>query len=194
MRCGAPSDDMLMRAVAAGDRSAFTEITRRHRNWVRSIMTAYVRDRDQAEDLTQEVFCRVFRSVERYDAHGSFTAWLKRIAINLARDFIKSRGRVTFISVEEIEDLPNEEPCFDPVAALEADHLREELRSAMQALPDEQRLALVMHYFGGMSAQDIAWAMKCPLGTVRSRIFNGLRRVRQTLTAQWDDQQGGPEQ
>jgi RNA polymerase sigma-70 factor (ECF subfamily) len=74
--------------------------------------------------------------------------------------------------------------------ALASSALRDDLRAAIQALPDEQRLAMVMHYFGDMSLQDIAWAMKCPVGTIKSRLFYALRRVRQTLTARWDEEEG----
>ena len=74
--------------------------------------------------------------------------------------------------------------------ALASSALRDDLRAAIQALPDEQRLAMVMHYFGDMTLQDIAWAMKCPVGTIKSRLFYALRRVRQTLTARWDEEEG----
>jgi RNA polymerase sigma-70 factor (ECF subfamily) len=77
------------------------------------------------------------------------------------------------------------------MAALTSGVMREELRAAIQRLPDEQRLPLVMHYFGDMSLPDIAWAMKCPVGTIKSRLFYGLRRVRQALAEEWQADEGG---
>ena len=70
--------------------------------------------------------------------------------------------------------------------------LRDDLRNAIERLPDEQRLALIMYYFGDMSLQDIGWALQCPVGTVKSRLFYALRRVRQTLTTMWDEE-GDPD-
>lgn len=90
-----------------------------------------------------------------------------------------------------MDETSYEDNHFDPAAALASEVLHKDLRAAIHALPDEQRLALVMHYFGDMSLQDIAWAMKCPVGTVKSRLFNGLRRVRKTLTEKWEKEEGG---
>ena len=70
---------------------------------------------------------------------------------------------------------------------------REELLLLLKTLADEQRLTMVMHYFGDMSLQDIAWALKCPVGTVKSRLFYALRRVRATLTARWQQEEGDPQ-
>jgi RNA polymerase sigma-70 factor, ECF subfamily len=179
------SDDDLMRAACAGEETAFSALVQRHRSWVRWLMLAFVNDADQAEDLTQEAFCRVYQHAAAYRPQGNFPAWLKRIAVNLARDSVRRQQRATFISLHGLEESLEAAEPFDPAEALASDALRQELRDAIAALPDEQRLALAMHYFGDMSLQDIAWALKCPVGTVKSRLFYALRRVRATLTARW---------
>ncbi len=92
--------------------------------------------------------------------------------------------------LQELETEPEQQPIFDPAAALMSEALREDVRTAIQALPEEQRLALVMRYFGDMSVPDIAWAMQCPEGTVKSRLFHALRNVRETLTAHWQKEAG----
>lgn len=186
------SDDDLMRAARMGEEAAFAELVQRHRGWVRWLMLAFVGNADQAEDLTQEAFCRVYERVHDFRPEGSFPAWMKRIAINLARDYLRRQRRATMISLSGCEEALVDEQGLDPMGALESGVLREELRDAIQRLPDEQRLALVMHYFGDMSLQDIAWAQKCPVGTVKSRLFYALRRVRATLTAQWENEEGDP--
>jgi RNA polymerase sigma-70 factor, ECF subfamily len=186
------SDDDLMQAAHGGEEAAFSELVRRHRSWVRWLMLAFVRDEDQAEDLTQEAFCRVYQHAGEYRPQGNFPAWMKRIAINLARDYLRRQRRATLISLSGIEDSVEDIQPFDPAEALASDVLRQELRDAIQSLPDEQRLALVMHYFGDMSLQDIAWVLKCPVGTVKSRLFYALRRVRATLTARWENEEGDP--
>jgi RNA polymerase sigma-70 factor (ECF subfamily) len=185
------SDDDLMQAVADGDDAAFSELMQRHRSWVRSLLRAVVRDDEQAEDLTQEAFCRVHQHASDYVAQGNFVAYLKRIAVNLAKDFLHKQKQATIVSLSELEETQVEDNPFDPMAALASEVLHKDVRAAIQSLPDEQRLALVMHYFGDMSLQDIAWAMKCPLGTVKSRLFNALRRVRRTLTEKWENEEGG---
>jgi RNA polymerase sigma-70 factor, ECF subfamily len=182
------SDDDLMQAAADGNAAAFSELMQRHRSWVRSLMVTFVRDAEQADDLTQEAFCRVFQHRDGYDAQGQFVAWLKRIAVNLAKDYLRRQKQASFVPLEEWEELPATDRRCDPLAALASGVLRDDLRAAIEALPDDQRLPVVMHYFGDMSIQDIAWAMKCPVGTVKSRLFYALRRVRGTLTALWDEE------
>jgi RNA polymerase sigma-70 factor, ECF subfamily len=182
------SDDDLMQAAADGNAAAFSELMQRHRSWVRSLMITFVRDAEQADDLTQEAFCRVFQHRDGYDAQGQFVAWLKRIAVNLAKDYLRRQKQASFVPLDEWEELPATDRRCDPLAALASGVLREDLRAAIEALPDDQRLPVVMHYFGDMSIQDIAWAMKCPVGTVKSRLFYALRRVRGTLTALWDEE------
>jgi RNA polymerase sigma-70 factor (ECF subfamily) len=182
------SDDDLMLAAADGDAAAFSELMQRHRSWVRSLMITFVRDAEQADDLTQEAFCRVYQHRDGYDAQGQFVAWLKRIAVNLAKDCLRRQKQATFVPLDEWEELPATDRRCDPMAALASGVLREDLRAAIEALPDDQRLPVVMHYFGDMTVQDIAWAMKCPVGTVKSRLFYALRRVRGTLTALWDEE------
>jgi RNA polymerase sigma-70 factor, ECF subfamily len=182
------SDDNLMQAAAEGDEAAFGELMRRHQGWVRAVMMTFVHNPEQAEDLTQEAFCRVFQHREDYDAQGHFTAWLKRIAANLAKDHLRRQKQASFVPLEEWEELPATDRRCDPMASLASGVLRDDLRAAIEALPDDQRLAVVMHYFGDMGLQDIAWAMKVPVGTVKSRLFYALRRVRGTLTALWGEE------
>jgi RNA polymerase sigma-70 factor, ECF subfamily len=182
------SDDNLMQAAAEGDEGAFGELMRRHQGWVRALMMTFVRDAEQADDLTQEAFCRIYQHRDGYDAQGHFTAWLKRIAANLAKDYLRKQKQATLVPLDEWEELPATDRRCDPLAALASGVLRDDLRAAIEGLPDEQRLPVVMHYFGDMSLQDIAWAMKVPVGTVKSRLFYALRRVRGTLTALWDEE------
>jgi RNA polymerase sigma-70 factor, ECF subfamily len=157
---------------------------------VRSLMFAFVRHEAQAEDLTQEAFCRAFQHADTYAARGHFVAWLKRIAVNLAKDSLRRQAHAPCVPFHECEETAIADHRFDPMMALASGALRDDLRAAIQALPDEQRLPVVMHYFGDMSLQDIAWAMKCPVGTVKSRLFYALRRVRQTLTTEWEEEGG----
>jgi RNA polymerase sigma-70 factor (ECF subfamily) len=189
MRKRIATDDELMQDTSEGDETAFAELVRRHRDWVSALAFAFMRDSDQAEDVTQEAFCRVHQRAGDYTPQGSFVAWLKRITVNLAKDFLRKQRQAALVPLRE-EEVSIVVP-FDPTAALLAEGLREDVRAAIQSLPDPLRLALVMRYFGDMSVPDIAWAMQCPEGTVKSRLFYGLERVRQTLTAHWEQEHGG---
>lgn len=188
MRKRIASDDELMSAAAGGDDSAFTELVERHRSWVRSLAYAFVHDEEQAEDLTQEIFCRVYCRKVDYVPDGKFIPWLKRIAVNLAKDSLRRKKCRPSVPWEEVDETQVDPRAFDPMEALASDALNVDLRAAIQSLPDEQRLPLAMHYFGNMSMQDIAWAMGCPVGTVKSRLYNGLRRVRKILTERWENE------
>ena len=181
MHSGEHREDDLMRAVVDGDEAAFDTLVRRHRNWVCRLLYAFTHHQDQAEDLTQEVFCRVHRHARQYTAQGQFLAWLKRIAVNVGKDFLVQRERETFLPLSECRDIPEESGDNDPLALLMAQEVREEMRQAVLSLPDDQRLTIVMRYFGAMSVQEIAWAMKCPEGTIKSRLFYGLRRIRELV-------------
>jgi RNA polymerase sigma-70 factor (ECF subfamily) len=180
------SDDDLMQAAAEGDEAAFGELMQRHQSWVRSLIRAVVHSQEQAEDLTQEAFCRVYQHLGRYSAQGQFNAWLKRIAVNLAKDHLRRKTQATLVPLFEIEDMRVEDSRFDPVAALELGVMRDEVREAIRRLPQTQRLPLMLHYFRDMSLQEIALMMDCPVGTVKSRLHYALRRVRQSLTAKWE--------
>jgi RNA polymerase sigma factor (sigma-70 family) len=187
------SDDALMQAVARNEGDAFRTLMQRHQSWVFSLLVAIVRNQQHAEDLAQEVFLRARQHAGNYTSQGEFASWLKRIAINAATDSLRKERKFIVVGLEDIEKSLADERCASPVAALLASTLREEVRTAIQSLPNDQRLVVVMRYFGDMSLQDIAWALKCPLGTVKSRLFYALRRIRQNFTPD-QEHEGGPTQ
>lgn len=186
MRTRSADDDELMTAISEGDETAFAELMQRHRRWVRGLVCAFVRDSQQAEDVTQEVFARVHLSAGNYTRQGSFIAWLKRVAVNRAKDHLRRNRQAELTAEREREFVQETDVAFDPSEALLSNALKDDLRAAIQTLPDEQRMTLIMRFFGDMSVQDIAWALRCPEGTIKSRIFHGLRRVREELTRQWE--------
>lgn len=181
------ADDELMQAVVAGDQAAFAELMARHRQWVVGLLRAFVQDGAQAEDLAQEAFCRAHRAAATYKAQGQFPAWLKRIAVNVARDALR-RGQTAPVLPLEMAEAAPAPGHFDPMAVLMSDALREDVRRVIQQLPEEQRLSVVMRFFGDMSIQDIAWAMQCPEGTVKTRLFHSLRRIRRSLLQLWEQE------
>jgi len=187
-RCA--SDDDLVRAARDGEDAAFAELMMRHRDWVRRLMRAVVQDAEHAEDLTQEAFYRVCRHLGGYSAQGKFVPWLKRIALNLARRFLQEQRRESEIAVQIHAEQSRPDPLADPASVLASRLLQQEVRAALERLGAEQRQALVLHYFTGLSVPEIARRMDCPEGTVKSRLFQGRRRVREILVSrpQFEDE------
>ena len=174
------TDDDLMGAIAAGDAVALAELMRRHRGWVGNLLYAFTRHEEQAEDLTQEVFCRVMRHAGDYVGQGQFTAWLKRIAVNLGRNHLARRRNAT-VSLSECEEVLAADRRTDPMALAMDAVLHTAIRQAIQSLPDDQKRPLILRYFAGMTVPQIAAVMQVPEGTVKSRLFHGLRRIRQQI-------------
>jgi len=179
------SDDALIAAVQQGDPAAFTQLVQRHWAWVCRLITAIVHDHAYAEDVAQEVFCQVYHHLDNYTPQGKFVAWLKRMTVNRARNFLRDHGRaITLGSLVPLDHAITDHVC-DPQTIITSHLLQQEVRAALQALPEEQRHVIVWHYFGGQSVQVIAAALDCPIGTVKSRLFNGRRHMRQTLLTLW---------
>ena len=176
------TDDDLMRAFAGGNEDAFAILVGRHRNWVCRLLNAFTHNPDQAEDLAQEVFRRVLQHAGRYRAQGQFVSWLKRIAVNQGKNFLTQKRRSILVPLSECQQIEAGGGCTDPLELLMAQAVRSEMREAILSLPESQKKAIVMRYFGAMSVQEIAAAMGCPEGTIKSRLFHGLRRLRLHMT------------
>jgi RNA polymerase sigma-70 factor, ECF subfamily len=179
---GGDSDDRLLEAARAGGEAAFARLLARHRPWVRRLIQAVVLDPDQAEDLTQEAFCRVYQHLASYNARERFVPWLKQIALNLARNALRDRKvRDALLERHALEERDRPDELADPQHVLSSRLLQEEVRSALEHLAPEQREALTLHYFAGLSIEEIASQTGIPPGTVKSRLFHARRLVRQAL-------------
>jgi RNA polymerase sigma-70 factor, ECF subfamily len=179
------TDDALIAAVQHGDPTAFTQLVQRHWVWVCQLVTAIVQDHAYAEDLAQDVFWQVYRHLDAYTPQGKFVAWLKRMTINRARNFLRDHGRAIALGASVPLDRAITDRVSDPQTLVISHLLQQEVRAALLALPDKQRQVIVRHYFGGQSVQAIAAALHCPIGTVKTRLFNGRRHMRQALLTLW---------
>src|SRR5690349_12694415 len=167
MRRRTAEDDQLIRMVAHGDAAAFAELMRRHRRWVHRLLTAFTRDPDQAEDLTQETFTRALRHAAGYrGGRGAFVPWLRRIAINVGNLHARRRGHLPLMPLEVIAEGNMADAGADPLLAVLSGSLQAEIHAALATLPDDQRQALVLRYFGGLAVLEIARVQRCPEGTV----------------------------
>lgn len=193
-RAAGCDDDHLMRALAAGDRAAFALLLRRHRSWVCNLLRGFVHDPEQAEDLTQDVFCRLYERCGEYRPQGGrFVAWLKQMAINVARDFLRARKRHggSGASLDDLQETAAPDHRFEPATVFASRMLQHSVRTAIERLNPEQQSVVLLHYFGGLPVEEIAQRLRCPAGTVKSRLFHARRHLRQTL-APCDDSPDRP--
>ena len=169
------SDEALLGQAAAGDQSAFTALVRRHEDRVFGIALRITGDRADALDATQDTFVSVFRQAGTFRAEAAFTTWLYRVAVNACRDLLRRRRRLP----EPTEEVP--ERPRPGIATEDLVGLRLDLAEALAQLPAEYRDALLMHDLRALPYEEIAQATGVALGTVKSRISRGRRRLAELL-------------
>jgi RNA polymerase sigma-70 factor, ECF subfamily len=182
------SDLSLVRRVQRGDKSAFDALVLKYQHKVVKLVMRYMRNPVEAEDVAQEAFIKAYRALPQFRGDSAFYTWLYRIAINTAKNALVSRDRSP---VDYELDLQNPDESYDMHARLkdsetpEALALTEEIRatvnSAIEALPEDLRTAIVLREIEGLSYEEIAAAMECPVGTVRSRIFRAREAIDRRL-------------
>ncbi len=176
-----------MDRLAGRDLAAFEALYDRYGDLVYSVALRVVGDSHVAEDIAQEVFLRVWRRPERFDLErGKFVTWLLSVTRNRSIDERRSYGRrlrhEALPSTAEEEDvIPSADERDDPAVATVLSDERGAVRSALQVLPPEQRLAITLAYFGGLTQQEIANRLGQPLGTVKTRIRLGMQKMRGAL-------------
>jgi RNA polymerase sigma-70 factor, ECF subfamily len=178
MRRPTGDDDSLLQRAVRGEAACFTELVRRHRPWVCRLLTALTSDPDAAEDLAQEVFTRLHRHAHRYKGRGQFVAYLKQLALNVGRSYLRRIPGVTLVAWDE-QTAPLEGDLLD---AILTQQVHAEVRASVEALPPDQREAMLLHYFAGWTIPEIAARAQCPEGTVKSRLFHAVRKIRAALT------------
>jgi RNA polymerase sigma-70 factor, ECF subfamily len=178
-----PSDDDLVRAVVGGETAAFAVLYDRYGGRAYSLARRVCVDDGLAEDVVQEAFLGFWRAPDRFDPQrGRFSTWLLTLVHHRAVDAVRRQSAATRRTVPATEGV--DEPSAagagadqDALAAVEAGQLRD----ALGRLPDDQRSALALAYFGGFTQREIAVRLGVPLGTVKSRMFTGIRRLRDLL-------------
>lgn len=182
------TDEELVTRSRTGDTESFNHLVRR---WERPIFALAYRTlgrEEDARDVTQETFLRAFRALPGFKGDAKFSSWLYRIAINLCRDFMRRDRRAPMVAIPE--GVPIQEIAADrqPVETVEDMAARAELstavRAAMELLPEEQRTAIILKEYHGLTFQEIADLMNCPLSTAKTRLYQGLTLVRRHLAEQ----------
>jgi RNA polymerase sigma-70 factor (ECF subfamily) len=182
------SDLELMTRVSRGDEASFAVLLQRHRSPVLNYFVRMVRDRALAEDLTQEVFLRVYQARERYQPEARFTTWLYRIATNLALNALRDRKTERLAETAERQDsddggilerTPDERPTVEQ-QMVEADRQRF-IREAIDGLPENQRAAVILHKYQDVDYRQIASVLKVSESAVKSLLFRAYETLRVRL-------------
>lgn len=171
------TDKELVRRVKKGDRVAFDLLFTRYQHKIHSLVGRYVRDPDEALDVAQEAFIKAWRALPQFRGDSQFYTWLYRIAVNCAKNHLVARDRrppsLDFdIGVDGVGATPDLlQDLDDPESLLARDELQKAIFAAVHDLPEDLRSAVSLCEFDGLSYEEIAIVMECPVGTVRSRIF-----------------------
>jgi RNA polymerase sigma-70 factor, ECF subfamily len=174
-------DRLLIQRFLAGEEAAFERLVERYYQRIDRLAQHVVRQPMTAEDITQEVFLRAYRSLPRFRGEASFYSWLYRIAINLCLNYLR-RQAIHLSPAEEADDSAVS-VAVDPSSLLETQELEHLVHRAIDALPPHYRVAVILRDLEGLSYQEIADILGIPLGTVKSRINFGKRLLREKLRA-----------
>jgi RNA polymerase sigma-70 factor (ECF subfamily) len=179
----AETDKQLVARVKRGDSRAFDLLVLKYQHKIFSLIGRYVQDADEVQDVAQEAFIKAYRALPRFRGDSAFYTWLYRIAINTAKNHLVSRSRRppgTDVEVEDAEYFEGGAALRDietPESALFGNELKAVVERAIAELPDDLRSAVTLREFDGLSYEDIADIMDCPVGTVRSRIFRAREAI-----------------
>jgi RNA polymerase sigma-70 factor (ECF subfamily) len=180
-------DHELVVRVQKGDKAAFDLLVRKYQHKIAKLVSRYVYDRSEVEDVTQEAFIKAYRAIKGFRGESAFYTWLYRIAINSAKNHLVAQSRQvpgSDIDAEEAElsDVSGVlREVNTPEHALLTSEIADTVRTAIEALPEDLRTAIVLREIEGLSYDEIAVAMDCPIGTVRSRIFRAREAIDREL-------------
>jgi len=188
-------DQTLVERVQKGDKAAFDILVLKYQHKLIKLVNRYVRDPDEAMDVAQEAFLKAYRAINRFRGESAFYTWIYRIAINTAKNYLVASGRrppnddIDAQEAEQYEGATSLKEQDTPERLLLKDEIHAAITQAIEDLPDDLRTAITLREIEGLSYEEIAAVMNCPIGTVRSRIF----RAREAIAAELRPQLGTDE-
>lgn len=182
-------DDKLVKRAKKGDSRAFDLLVLKYQGRVAQLVSRYVRNNAEVEDVTQEAFIKAYRALPSFRGDSAFYTWLYRIAANAAKNHLVAMGRrpssdVALDGAEAFEIPDRLTDAESPDEVIMAQELKDVIAKAIDALPAELRSALTLREFEGLSYEEIAEVIECPIGTVRSRIFRAREALDQRVALQ----------
>lgn len=181
-------DQQLVERVQRGDKAAFDLLVSKYQRKIFRLLSRLIRDPAEIEDVAQEAFVKAYRALPNFRGESAFYTWLYRIAINTAKNYLVSQGRraptTTENEIEDAETFDDGEQLRDlntPDSMLLTKQVAEAVNRAIDQLPEDLRTAIVLRELEGLSYEEIAESMNCPIGTVRSRIFRAREAIAEEL-------------
>ena len=182
------TDQQLVDQVVAGNKNAFNLLVMRYQHRVAALIARFVKDPREVEDVAQEAFLKAYRALPLFRGDSAFYTWLYRIAVNTAKNYLVARSRrppAQDLEIDEVE--PTETGSVlreieSPEGSLSTSELKVAVEAALDSLPEELKTAFILREFSGLSYEDIAEVMDCPVGTVRSRIFRAREAIDHKIT------------
>jgi RNA polymerase sigma-70 factor (ECF subfamily) len=181
-------DRQLVARAQRGDKQAFELLVEKYQRKLARLLSRFIRDPAEVEDVTQEAFIKAYRALPAFRGDSAFYTWLYRIGINTAKNYLMAMGRraptSTEVEADEAEGFEEGEQLRDintPESVLLSMEIAETVNATIERLPEELRTAIQLREIEGMSYEDIARVMECPIGTVRSRIFRAREAIAEQL-------------
>jgi RNA polymerase sigma-70 factor (ECF subfamily) len=181
-------DRQLVARAQRGDKHAFELLVVKYQRKLARLLSRFIRDPAEVEDVTQEAFIKAYRALPAFRGDSAFYTWLYRIGINTAKNYLMAMGRraptSTEVEAEEAEGFEEGEQLRDintPESVLLSNEIAATVNATIEQLPEELRTAIQLREIEGMSYEDIAQMMNCPIGTVRSRIFRAREAIAEQL-------------
>ena len=181
-------DQQLVERAQRGDKRAFELLVEKYQRKLARLLSRFIRDQAEVEDVTQEAFIKAYRALPAFRGDSAFYTWLYRIGINTAKNYLMALGRraptSTEVEAEDAEGFEDGEQLRDintPESMLLSKEIAETVNATIEQLPEELRTAIQLREIEGMSYEDIARIMDCPIGTVRSRIFRAREAIAEQL-------------
>ena len=181
-------DQQLVERAQRGDKLAFGLLVEKYQRKLARLLSRFIRDPAEVEDVTQEAFIKAYRALPAFRGDSAFYTWLYRIGINTAKNYLMAMGRraptSTEVEAEEAEGFEEGEQLRDintPESVLLSNEIAQTVNATIEKLPEELRKAIQLREIEGKSYEEIAEEMKCPIGTVRSRIFRAREAIAEEL-------------
>jgi len=189
------TDQQLVQRAQRGDLRAFDLLVLKYQGRIGALVSRYVSDASEVEDITQEAFIKAYRALDKFRGDSAFYTWLYRIASNAAKNHLVAKGRrpgadTTIEDAEAFEQAGLISESTTPEAVVMSEELAQVVTEAMDALPEELRAALTLRELEGLSYDDIAAVLECPVGTVRSRIFRARESIDERVREQMSEELG----